>query len=233
MTACLFKVETERGWVLGLYLDKKSAKQVRNGFAINEEVSPGTWAIVGYSATVHRGPGHKRGETGATRHVAQGGYWVQSTGNGASYAMDDGRATPVRFRDYHYYATGRWAGGRSAFGMTNPCGEIPAGGEPGITNLYVDGEDIEITLMDSNPLRPEDETAPVETVVVRRPIDPEEWITARLADLHREREAAIMAGDLGGRRRMAADQLADHAHLTDEERRLLHMMAERARARSG
>ena len=68
MTACLFKVETERGWVLGLYTDKKSAKQCRNGFGINEEVSPGTWVIVGYSATIHRGPGHRLGETGVTRH---------------------------------------------------------------------------------------------------------------------------------------------------------------------
>ncbi len=81
MTGCLFKVETNVGHVAGMFANKKAAKACRNGYTIKHVtrihgVVTRKWTQC--TATVHRGPAHKCGETGLTRHAQAGGdHWVQ------------------------------------------------------------------------------------------------------------------------------------------------------------
>ena len=60
----LFKVESESGWCLGVYRNKAGAKALRDrGLPLHNRV-------------VRRGPEHRLGETGSTRHVrGEEGYW--------------------------------------------------------------------------------------------------------------------------------------------------------------
>ncbi len=62
----LFKVETHTGQVMGLFRGKEDAKHCRNGFP----------TLSGCGATVHRGPVHRLGETGKTRHELFEGNWI-------------------------------------------------------------------------------------------------------------------------------------------------------------
>ncbi len=147
MTACLFKVETDAGWVVGMYPSKAVAKEVRNGFPIHsygytESGLLTDTKVIRYGATVCRGPAHKLGETGQARHHVQGSYWVQSTASGMPYHRETGDM-PTSGRQpvggYTYFMTGRI---RSGEPLTNPCSETEPIGASRLTNIYVNGVDV-------------------------------------------------------------------------------------------
>ncbi len=247
MTACLFKVETDAGWVVGMYPDKTSAKQYRNkfphyGYGYTESGLLTDTKVIRYGATVCRGPTHKLGETGQTRHRLQGDYWV---GRAAltpnmdqptiTERVDPATGNVVRHVDFGPVPP-----------PTAPPSMVPRNGDHHLPDRYplvdpdVPGLHVPVALavtLNRHAARIRSEAAMRamlegrhELVVVRpghpmHPVDanpPTRWVHPMCRSVVAPRVRPVDP----------VDQLADSADLSDGDRRRLHEFAERSRRRT-